>query len=55
MLDGCPIDCGKQILDKAGFTGYKYVRMTDFGFKKGQTPVTEEVINEVYEKVETIY
>ena len=55
MLDGCPIDCGKQILDKAGFTDYKYVRMTDLGYKKGQTPVTEEIINTVYEKVETIY
>jgi uncharacterized metal-binding protein len=55
MLDGCPIDCGKQILDKAGFTDYKYVRMTDLGYKKGQTPVTEEIINAVYEKVETIY
>jgi len=55
MLDGCPIDCGKQILDKAGFKDYNYVRITDFGYKKGQTPVTEEVINDVYGKVETIY
>jgi uncharacterized metal-binding protein len=55
MLDGCPIDCGKQILDKAGFADYTYIRMTDLGYKKGQTPVTEEIINLVYEKVETIY
>lgn len=55
MLDGCPIDCGKQILDKAGFEDYSYFRITDLGYKKGQTPVTEAVVKEVYDKVEAIY
>ena len=55
MIDGCPIDCGKRILDNAGFKDYNYVRVTDYGFKKGETPVTEEVVSAVYEKVETIY
>ena len=55
MLDGCPIDCGKQILDKYGFTDYKYMRVTDLGYKKGKTPVTDEVIKAVYEKAEIIY
>jgi len=55
MLEGCPIDCGKQILNNVGFTSYKYMRVTDLGYKKGQTPVTEEVVNAVYEKAELIY
>jgi len=55
MLDGCPIDCGKQILDKAGFTDFNYLRVTDLGFKKGQTTVNEEVINLVYNKAEIMY
>jgi uncharacterized metal-binding protein len=55
MLDGCPIDCGKKILDTAGFYDYKYLRVTDLGFKKGQTPVTEKVVNLVYEKAEIIF
>ncbi|OFY18942.1 MAG: hypothetical protein A2W98_01900 [Bacteroidetes bacterium GWF2_33_38] len=55
MLDGCPIDCGKQILDKAGFKDYKYLRVTDLGYKKGQTPVNEEVIKNVYDTAEIIY
>ncbi len=50
LLDGCPIDCGKKILDKAGIDGYKYLRMTDLGYVKGQTPVTSQVIEAVYEK-----
>ncbi|MCW0483202.1 putative zinc-binding protein [Gaoshiqia sediminis] len=55
MLDGCPIDCGRQILDKAGFTNYTYMRVTDLGLKKGQTPVTEDVVNLVYNKAEIIF
>lgn len=55
VLDGCPIDCGKRILDNAGFSDYKYLRITDLGFKKGQTPVTEEVIKKVYDTAELIY
>lgn len=55
MLDGCPIDCGKRILDKHGFTDYQYFRVTDLGFEKNQTPVTEKVIQKVYDVVEVMY
>ena len=55
LLDGCAVDCGKKILDKAGITNYQYIRMTDLGFVKGQTPVTNEVIKAVYEKAECVY
>jgi len=50
-----PIDCGKQILDKAGFEDYKYLRVTDLGFKKGHTPINEEVIKKVYDTAVIIY
>jgi len=50
LIDGCAVDCGKKILDKAGISNYKYIRMTDLGYVKGQTPVTDEVIKAVYEK-----
>lgn len=55
MLDGCPTECGKRILDKYGFTDYKYLRVTDLDYKKEQTPVTDEVVNAVYAKSEVIY
>jgi uncharacterized metal-binding protein len=55
LIDGCPVDCGKKMLDKAGISGYKYIRITDLGYQKGQTPVTDEVIHAVYEKAEVIY
>jgi uncharacterized metal-binding protein len=55
LLDGCPVDCGKKILDKAGIENYKYMRMTDLGYIKGQTPVTDKIIEVVYEKVTVDY
>ena len=55
VLDGCPVDCGKKIIDREGITDYKYLRLTDLGYKKGETPVNEEVIGKVYEKAEVIF
>ncbi|MEA5006995.1 MAG: putative zinc-binding protein [Rikenellaceae bacterium] len=55
ILDGCPVDCGKKILENAGVTGYKYVRISDFGYKKGETPVNDGVISKVYGEVEVIF
>jgi uncharacterized metal-binding protein len=55
LLDGCPVDCGKKILDKAGIANYKYLRMTDLGYRKGQTPVTDKLIKTVYEKTTVYY
>ena len=55
LIDGCPIDCGKQILDKTGISSYKYLRVTDLGYVKGQTPVNDVVVNAVYEKAELIF
>lgn len=49
IIDGCPVDCGKKIMDKAGLTNYGYLRLTDHGFQKGQSPVNEENVNRVYE------
>ena len=55
LLDGCPVDCGKKILEQAGIENFHYIRITDLGYIKGQTQVTEGIIKEVYEKVEAIY
>ncbi|HOY30804.1 MAG TPA: putative zinc-binding protein [Bacteroidales bacterium] len=53
VIDGCPIDCGKRIMDKNGFTNYQYMRVTDLRYKKGETTVNDDVINDVYEMAKT--
>lgn len=53
VIDGCPIDCGKKIMDRNGFTNYQYMRVTDLGYVKGKTDITEVVINAVFEMAKT--
>jgi uncharacterized metal-binding protein len=46
VIDGCGVGCGSAIFDKLGIA-YKQFVVTDYGVKKGKTPVTGEVIEEV--------
>ena len=55
VIDGCPVDCGKKILEKAGITDFNHLRLTDLGYKKGETPISENVIQAIYEKAEAIH
>jgi uncharacterized metal-binding protein len=34
VLEGCPMDCAKKILDNAGITNYVQVKVTDLGIEK---------------------
>ena len=47
VIDGCPIDCAKKLLEKNGITGFEWFRVTDKGFTKGASPVTEEAVQKV--------
>jgi len=55
VIDGCPVDCGKKILEKAGITDFNHLRLTDLGYKKGETPISENIIQAIYEKAEAIH
>jgi uncharacterized metal-binding protein len=48
-IDGCELDCAKNLLEQAGFTKFKHLRLTDLGLKKGQSPVNEQNIDLVVE------
>jgi uncharacterized metal-binding protein len=51
VIDGCDTDCAAKLLRKAGFDEFRHLRITDLGFEKGQSPMTEEAIDEVVEKL----
>jgi len=55
VIDGCPTDCGKRIMEKNNITNYQYMRVTDLGLIKGQTPINEDTINQVYSNAEVIF
>lgn len=44
-IDGCPLNCVKASLEKAGFTNFKHLQLADLGLEKGKSPATEDNIN----------
>lgn len=54
IIDGCAVDCAKKIIEKAGLKVDNHVRITDYGYKKGQTPASEETVNQLYNDIEFV-
>lgn len=46
-IDGCPMDCVSETLKKAGFDRFEHLVVTDLGFEKGATEISEENIEKV--------
>ena len=44
VIDGCPTNCAKKTVERAGIKRFAFVRVTDLGMEKGKTPVTEDAI-----------
>jgi uncharacterized metal-binding protein len=51
VIDGCDLDCAKKIFDKAGLDNYRQTKVTDLGIRKDGTPVTDEQVKVVVDKV----
>jgi len=49
-IDGCPLDCAKNSLERAGFIRYEHLQLAGLGLEKGSSPVTEENIAKVVAK-----
>jgi len=54
IIDGCPINCAEKIMKSSGFLKYRHINTTDYGITKGETPVTEEKIDEIIERIDAI-
>ncbi len=50
VIDGCPVDCAKKMMEKAGFSKFDYLRVSDHGFEKGKSPVTDDAIEKISAK-----
>lgn len=51
VVDGCESDCAKKTMQAAGFNHFAYLRVSDLGFEKGKTAVTEERIATVAARI----
>ncbi len=49
-IDGCVTACAKKSLERIGVQPTSYI-LTDFGLKKHETPVTDQIVDEVLEKI----
>ena len=52
VLDGCPIACGKKIMDSKGLE-YVHVLLTEYGVEKGKTEITDNLVNTIAEKIDS--
>ncbi|WP_432735039.1 putative zinc-binding protein [Maridesulfovibrio sp. FT414] len=50
-IDGCPLNCARNTLEQAGFSEFDHIELHALGFKKGESPVSQESINAVVEEV----
>jgi len=44
VIDGCPLQCGRNTMEHAGFKKFEYVCLADLGMEKGKTPPTDDAV-----------
>ncbi|WP_319759326.1 putative zinc-binding protein [Maridesulfovibrio sp.] len=47
VIDGCPLNCASKTLEEAGFSEFEHIELQALGLKKGESPVSQELINVV--------
>jgi uncharacterized metal-binding protein len=47
IIDGCPLNCVKACLEKAGFAKFTHLQLADLGLEKGKSPAIGENIDKV--------
>ena len=46
-IDGCPLDCARKSLEEADIKEFEHIRLSDLGMEKGQSPVSDELVDKV--------
>jgi len=54
VVDGCESDCARKTMERNGFNDFVHFRVTDLGWEKGKTPVADERIAEVADRLRAI-
>ncbi|WP_022663439.1 putative zinc-binding protein [Paucidesulfovibrio longus] len=53
-VDGCPLNCARKTLEQAGITDVKHVQLHELGLKKGESPATEERIEQTAQAIRSL-
>lgn len=54
VIDGCPENCAKLTMEKAGVSTFDHILLSELGMEKGHTKVDQEHIARVYDRAETM-
>jgi uncharacterized metal-binding protein len=54
VIDGCPENCAKMIMERAGVTSYDHIQLAELSMEKGHTSVDQEHITQAFSRAETI-
>jgi uncharacterized metal-binding protein len=54
VIDGCPENCAKLAMKKAGATSFDHILLSELGMEKGCTKVDQEHIARVYSRAEAV-
>lgn len=49
VIDGCPMACGKKMMEERKIENYKHLVITEQGFKKGESPATDENVKKIFD------
>lgn len=47
VIDGCPLECAKKTMEKAGLTSFNHISLAELGFEKGKTYISDENIKKI--------
>jgi uncharacterized metal-binding protein len=50
VIDGCPQECARKMMEQAEFTGFQHLKLASLGLHKGSSPATDENIRLVTTK-----
>jgi uncharacterized metal-binding protein len=50
VIDGCPQECARKMMELAGVKGFVHLKLAEMGFTKGATRVTPALIQQVADK-----
>ena len=54
VIDGCPENCVRLTMEKAGMPPFDHILLSELGMEKGHTKVNQENMVRVYERAVTI-
>ena len=54
VVDGCPLNCAEKIMKAHGLNNFIHINVTQFGIKKGETPLTREKLQQVMDYIKSL-